>query len=186
MGLSGYTLHLANRIAHSGSHGQTGAVYAGGAPGLILLSKTAEVFCWVLQRKKRKYDSFPACLDAAIPFHEQRHFGTATTLGLHREPLKRCSQMSGRSICMVEGCVRGRSREPSGHRRTHCASMSRGTAVPRERAAPLLVPVPHRRASRFAIAASKCRGELSTIFTHPAARTVLPVPDAAPLCCPAL
>ena len=74
MGLSGYTLHLANRIAHSGSHGQTGAVYAGGAPGLILLSKTAEVFCWVLQRKKRKYDSFPACLDAAIPFHEQTAF----------------------------------------------------------------------------------------------------------------
>ena len=74
MDLSGYTLHLANRIAHSGSHGQTGAVYAGGAPGLILLSKTAEVFCWVLQRKKRKYDSFPACLDAAIPFHEQTAF----------------------------------------------------------------------------------------------------------------
>ena len=119
-----YTLHLANRIAHSGSHGQTGAVYAGGALGLILLSKTAEVFCWVLQRKKRKCDSFPACLDAVIPFHEQRHFGTATTLGLHREPLKRRSQMSGRSICMVGGCVRGRSREPSGHRRTVRASMS--------------------------------------------------------------
>ena len=133
-----------------------------------------------------KHDSLPVSLDAAIPFHEQRHFGTATTLGLRREPLKRCSQMSGRSICMAGGCVRGRSREPSGHRRTHCASMSRGDAVPRERAAPLLVPVPHRRASRFAIAASKCRGELSTIFTHPAARTVLPVPDAAPLCCPAL
>ena len=74
MGLSGYTLHLTNRTAHSGPHGQTGAVYAGGAPGLILLSKTAEVFCWVLQRKKRKYDSFPACLDAAIPFHEQTAF----------------------------------------------------------------------------------------------------------------
>ena len=84
-----------------------------------------------------------------------------TTLGLRREPLKRCSQMSGRSICMAGGCVRGRSRDPSGHRRTHCASMSRGDAVPQERAAPLLVPVPHRRASRFAIASSKFRRELS-------------------------
>lgn len=27
-----------------------------------------------MQRKKRKYDSFPACLDAAIPFHEQTAF----------------------------------------------------------------------------------------------------------------
>ena len=142
MGLSGYTLHLTNRTAHSGPHGQTGAVYAGGAPGLILLSKTAEVFCWVLQRKKRKYDSFPACLDAAIPFHEQRHFGTATTLGLHREPLKRCSQMSGRSICMVEGCVRGRSRAPSGYRRTMRASISRGDAVPQERAVPAAISCP--------------------------------------------
>ena len=44
MVLSGYTLHLTNRIAHSGPHGQTGAVYAGTARGMILLSKTAEAF----------------------------------------------------------------------------------------------------------------------------------------------
>ena len=44
MDLSGYTLHLANRIAHSGPHGQIGAVYAGAALGLILLLKTAEAF----------------------------------------------------------------------------------------------------------------------------------------------
>ena len=44
MGLSGYTLHLTNRIAHSGPHGQTEDVYAGVALGLILLLKTAEAF----------------------------------------------------------------------------------------------------------------------------------------------
>ena len=140
MDLSGYTLHLANRIAHSGSHGQTGAVYAGGCTGVdsaIENGRSLFVGCCSV-----KHDSLPVSLDAAIPFHEQRHFGTATTLGLRREPLKRCSQISGRSICMTGGCVRGRSREPSGHRRTHCASMSRGTAVPQERAAPAAISCP--------------------------------------------
>lgn len=44
MGLSGHTLHFADKIAHSGPHGQAGAVYAGVALGLILLLKTAEAF----------------------------------------------------------------------------------------------------------------------------------------------
>ena len=41
---SGYTLGFTQKIAHKGTHGETGAVYAGAALGLILLSKTAEAF----------------------------------------------------------------------------------------------------------------------------------------------
>ena len=43
-GESGYTLGFTQKIAHKGTHGETGAVYAGAALGLILLSKTAEAF----------------------------------------------------------------------------------------------------------------------------------------------
>ena len=72
MDLSGYTLHLANRIAHSGSHGQTGAVYAGGCTGVdsaIENGRSLFVGCCSV-----KHDSLPVCLDAAIPFHEQTAF----------------------------------------------------------------------------------------------------------------
>ena len=187
MGLSGYTLHLTNRTAHSGPHGQTGAVYAGGAPGLILLSKTAEVFCWVLQRKKRKYDSFPACLDAAIPFHEQtafwhRHYSCTAPRAVET-PLT-----DVRTFYLYGRRMREREKQRAFWTSTHalCVDIPRRRAVPQERAAPLLVSALHWRASRFAIAASKCRREALGAFTRPAVQTVLPALDAAPLRCPAL
>ena len=73
--------------------------------------------------------------------------GAITTLGAFCAVRKPCAAgyQNGILCRFVHGrSVWERSREPSGHRRTHCASMSRGDAVPQERAAPLLVLVLHR------------------------------------------
>ena len=113
-----------------------------------------------------KYVSLPACTDTALSASEQ------TTFQYLRGAEYHYSWTASRTVETLLTDVRAfylygrrmREREKqraSGHRRTHCASMSRGDAVPQERAAPLLVPVPHRRASRFAIASSKFRRELS-------------------------